>query len=656
MQFQHFEVLTTPDGSPWILGRGAWGVTYKARDTNLRSDVALRVLGPEVDAETRERFLRQARAAAALRHTNVASVYHLGEVDGSCFYAMEFIEGRTLEARLAETGKITPAQALDIAMQIARALAAASRQNLVHRDIKPANITLIRDDDGRTIVKMIDFGLARLIAIPGTAPGFCGTPEYASPELVQGGPVDQRTDIYSLGATLYHMLTGRPPFTGEPDAVCAAQVHDSIPSEPLESVRADIRDLVLQMLAKDPGSRPQTPTVLRTALEACVGSVGSAATIPQVAPPPLPPAPKVHRARPAIAAVFLVLLAIGAAGWFIVKNSTFEYSVVQQTVVLPAPPPPPISLPSPSPSPAGPTVDSLLEPLEALMAKESYLDAMTLALRAQREFPTSDLPQQKMEMIAALLRSNAFVMTPAKFKTLRPSLEEAAALDVVSAQVLLGEQLRDSDPVVALRWFQAAARNGQTEAMTQTGLMLSNGKGISAPDPALAVEWFEKASEAGDTDAMTALAECLIRGKGVEKNPSRAAGMLHAAIAFEHPLAFNLLGDLYLRGIGVPENPAEALRLFTRGSELGSGDAMANLGLLYLRGQGVAKNPEKAAAIWKSGAERGFAACMLNYAKALASGSGVPANETEARKWFVEAARAGKTEAIDWCQKNNVPF
>ncbi|MFZ4598348.1 MAG: serine/threonine-protein kinase [Terrimicrobiaceae bacterium] len=631
MRFQHFEVLTKPDGSPWVLGRSTLGTTYKARDTNLRSDVALKVLALDGDPTLREAFLKDARAAAALRHTNVASIYHLGELDGTCFYAMEFVEGRQLAARLLDTEKIPLTQAVEIALQISRALAAASRQNLLHRDINPSNILLVRDDDGRTIVKMIDFGLARVAPVPDTA----GSPDYTSPELLRGGPIDIRSDIYSLGATLFHMLTGHPPVVADPVSITG-----------LDDAPADVRSLVKRMLASDPAARPQTPTALRIELEACLGA---ATVIPPAAPPPSRPnAPP--RSWPVVPIAVAALIGVGVAGWFFWKKSMVTVPVEFAAPVVPPPASPP------SPTPAAPTVELVLGPFDSLMAKEHYAEALSLALNAGAEFSSLDLPRQKMEMVAALLRSNAFVMTPAKFQPLRPALEAAAGKDVVSAQVLLGEQLRESEPVTALRWFQAAARNSQTEAMTQTGLMLANGKGVPSPDPALAAQWFEKAAEAGDTDAMTALAECLIHGKGVEKNPERAAGLLHAAIAFDHPLAFNLLGDLYHRGVGVPKDEAEALRLFTRGSELGSGDATANLGLLYLRGEGVPRDPSKAAAIWKTGAERGFAACMLNFAKALASGTGVPANEPEARKWFVEAARAGKPEAIAWCQKNRVPF
>src|SRR6202035_5654575 len=198
------------------------GITYKAFDTNLRCPVALKVInGTYLNSEVaRQRFLREARAAAALRHQNVASVFHLGSDHDSYFYAMEFIDGETVDAYMATKGRMEPIEALRICLQVTRALAAAARQQLVHRDLKPANLMLV-DEDGEKIVKVIDFGLAKTAKREGEdsgtltiAGGFVGTPHFASPEQLEERDIDIRSDIYSLGATLYYMLTGRPPYSG----------------------------------------------------------------------------------------------------------------------------------------------------------------------------------------------------------------------------------------------------------------------------------------------------------------------------------------------------------------------------------------------------------------------------------------------------------
>ena len=198
-RYQQYEVLRRVDGSLWELGRGAMGITYKAYDTNLRFAVALKVINSAyLENETaRQRFLREARAAAGLRHPNVASVFNLGTDQNNYFYVMEFVEGETLEAVVKRKGRLEPVEALNITQQLARALGAAAKQRLVHRDLKPANLMLV-EDEGELVVKVIDFGLAKTAkettddSAALTMQGFIGTPHFASPEQVEEGEVDVR--------------------------------------------------------------------------------------------------------------------------------------------------------------------------------------------------------------------------------------------------------------------------------------------------------------------------------------------------------------------------------------------------------------------------------------------------------------------------------
>ena len=163
--FDHYEVLRREDGSLFELGRGAMGITYKAFDTNLRCPVALKVINAaSIHSDlARQRFVREARAAAQLRHRHVASVFHLGVEGDTYFYAMEFIEGETVESIIRRSGPFQPVLALRIAVQVARALTAAQKHQLIHRDIKPSNLMLVREDE-ELIVKVIDFGLAKSAA------------------------------------------------------------------------------------------------------------------------------------------------------------------------------------------------------------------------------------------------------------------------------------------------------------------------------------------------------------------------------------------------------------------------------------------------------------------------------------------------------------
>src|SRR6185312_3054125 len=219
LRYAHFEVETGADGFPVELGAGAMAVTYRARDTVLNSVVALKVIDRKVaqNPGARSRFLREARAAAQIHHPNVARVSHYGEQDGECFYVMELVEGETLEARVRRDGPMPLAPALEVIEHTARALAAAEACGVVHRDIKPSNIMLESDPGGCTpIVKVIDYGIAKILnpsaelIAEQTRAGFIGTPAFASPEQFAPSEqmqIDTRSDIYSLGATFWYLLS-----------------------------------------------------------------------------------------------------------------------------------------------------------------------------------------------------------------------------------------------------------------------------------------------------------------------------------------------------------------------------------------------------------------------------------------------------------------
>ncbi len=284
--FEHYEVQTRDDGSLHELGRGAMGITYKAFDTNLRVPVALKVINATfLDSEVaRQRFVREARSAAKLRHRNVAAVYHLGTETDTWFYAMEYIEGETLDALIKRQGPLHPLLALQIADQVARALNAAQRHELVHRDIKPANLMLVREDDD-LVVKVIDFGLAKSSA-GGNAEdaatismgGFVGTPHFASPEQLEEKEIDVRSDIYSLGVTLWYMLTGQTPFAGSMAQVMSQQLSKPPPFEQFTHFPPPLATLLRRILEKDPSGRPQSPAELRTEIEACMAQLSESAT------------------------------------------------------------------------------------------------------------------------------------------------------------------------------------------------------------------------------------------------------------------------------------------------------------------------------------------------------------------------------------------
>jgi serine/threonine protein kinase/Tfp pilus assembly protein PilF len=282
LRYAHFEVEVGADGFPIELGAGAMAITYRAGDTVLNSVVALKVIDRKVaqNPGARSRFLREARAAANIHHPNVARVTYYGEQDGECFYAMELVEGETLEARVRRDGPMPLGLALEVIEQAARALAVAEVCGVVHRDIKPSNLMLESDASEAVRVKLIDYGVAKVMGLqaePGaeqTQAGFIGTPAFASPEQFAGAGqlrIDTRSDIYSLGVTLWYLLTGRTPFVGRTMEEIQAKQTSELPLEQLRNLHlpGQVVTLLKSMLAPDPKDRPQTARELLSAVHGC---------------------------------------------------------------------------------------------------------------------------------------------------------------------------------------------------------------------------------------------------------------------------------------------------------------------------------------------------------------------------------------------------
>jgi serine/threonine protein kinase len=220
------------------IGEGGMGVVYKAEDTRLERTVALKFLPQEYtrDAYAKERFIQEARAAAVLDHPNICTVYEIDEVDGQTFIAMAYIKGQNLKDRL-KSGFLELEEALEITTQVAKGLQEAHDNGIIHRDIKPANIMITEKGQA----KITDFGLAKLswgVDLTKTAT-IMGTVAYMSPEQAKGEKIDQRTDIWSLGAVLYEMLSGEPPFKSYHDQAVLYSILNKDPA-PITKIRKDI--------------------------------------------------------------------------------------------------------------------------------------------------------------------------------------------------------------------------------------------------------------------------------------------------------------------------------------------------------------------------------------------------------------------------------
>ena len=253
------------------IGSGGMGEVYRGVDTVLDRTVAIKILLAQFarDVSFVERFRREAQAAARLNHPNIVGIYDSGADGETQFIVMEFIEGRTLADFMSAGGRFTPAHAVEVSEKICDALAYAHVAGVIHRDIKPANVMVTRKGE----VKVMDFGIARIVAGPQTAPqtsAVLGTAAYISPEQAQGQAVDGRSDIYSLGAVLYEMVTGRPPFVGDsPVAVAYKQVNESPmpPSLANAEVSPRLDAVLMRALAKNPANRYQTAEEFRADLE-----------------------------------------------------------------------------------------------------------------------------------------------------------------------------------------------------------------------------------------------------------------------------------------------------------------------------------------------------------------------------------------------------
>ncbi|HVY62444.1 MAG TPA: serine/threonine-protein kinase, partial [Planctomycetota bacterium] len=266
------------------LGKGGMGEVWAARHEALRRDVAIKVLRPDLlrQEEAVARFEREVRATAELSHPNTIRLFDYGvTAEGQWYYVMELLEGRDLGTLVAEAGPVPPGRALHLVRQAARALAEAHARGIVHRDLKPPNLFAATLGGERDVVKVLDFGVAKLAdpALTGlTSEGFlAGTPAYMAPEVIRGGEATPSADVYALGGVLYFLLTGRAPFAGPTvDALLIAHVNEAPvpPSARVDApVPADLEAVVLRCLEKRPESRYRDAGELSAALAACEAAV-----------------------------------------------------------------------------------------------------------------------------------------------------------------------------------------------------------------------------------------------------------------------------------------------------------------------------------------------------------------------------------------------
>lgn len=547
------------------LGRGALGVVFRAKDGMLGRHVAVKVMQEKMAADTVAslRFQREARMAASLQHPNIVTVYDFGVLpDNRPYLVMECLLGESVDEVLKRSIRMQSSKAVPLFIAVCQALAHAHKNGIVHRDLKPANIVILKDDTGNEVIKLVDFGIAKPMIEQDsdlTAAGsVMGTPSYMSPEQCLGKPLDGRSDIYSLGCVMYHILTGVRPLTGD-TALETLSKHISEQPRSFSEVAQGVllpdalERCVFRALMKSPADRHQSVIELRDELEAALTSIWA-----QKGP--------AGREKPDSEPTVLVK--------------------PKPTTVTPEPfafsPYPEIyKAPNVVPDEKPPSPDFLLERAQSGDGYAMYKYAVALengtgvdadekqALFWYRKSCNAGCPDGLNEM-GSIYQWGALGVEKNIEEAIR-LYTEAAQQGHANAQNNLACLYEDDDPKEALRYYKMAAENGLPLGMSNYGRCLLYGIGSDKKYDE-AYKWLMKAAEADDKcdSAQYMLGVMCFNGDGVEKDLVRSAQWYKKAAENGHESAQYELALCYLYGDGVEESYDEAIYWLKAGSALGN--------------------------------------------------------------------------------------
>lgn len=588
------------------LGRGALGVVFKAKDEMLSRHVAVKVMQEKLNADNVAalRFQREARLAASLQHPNIVTIFDFGVLeDNRPYLVMECLNGETVEDVLKRSIRMHASKAVPLFMSVCQALAHAHKSGIVHRDLKPANIVILKDDTGNEIIKLVDFGIAKPVMESQselTAEGsVIGTPSYMSPEQCLGKPLDTRSDIYSLGCVMYHVLTGVRPLTGQNSL---ETLHKQVSDQPLAfhevAVGVPLPDLlercVFRALMKAPAERHQSVVELREELEQAMQSLWSQK---------------------------------GAAGR---EKPDNESTVVTKSK-------PVITTPEPfafSPYPEMQKAPKVV-PEQQPSSPEDVLD------RAQRGDGFA------MHQYGAMLENGTGVRADEKEalfwyrKSCNAGCPEGQnEMASIYQWGALGVEANEKE---AIRLYYEAAQQGHAKAQSSYGYFTEE------ENPGEAIRWYKAAAEGGYSVGMSNYGRCLYYGIGTEKKFEEAFKWLTKAAEADETNdgAQYMLGILYFNGDGVDKDLVRSAQWYRKAAENGNEAAQYELALCYIYGEGVEADMEEATYWLKAGSALGNERCQEKLAELISTDLTPGLTVEDVDRWILQSTAT----AVDVAEK-----